>query len=384
MAEEKTQSGTNNAEKEIDLLELLQTVWAARKRIIKYAIVGAVIGLVIGFSLPKTYVTSIKMAPESKSGASGGNMAGLAAMAGINLNSGAGTEGITTDIFPDIVKSTPFLLEFAEIPVTLTPKAKGEPGEQMTLFEYVTEHQKKPWWKHLTAFPGKAVGWVLSLGRDKVEEELPPVDSLDVFELPKAYKGFAGALGQMLAVEEDKKSSMLEVTVTMQDPRVSAVIADSLVNKLQKYMTSYRTRKTRYDLEQNMRQNEEAQARYYEAEDRLAEAIDQNRNISSELLRVRIERLRNERNLAYNVYSQTASQVEMNKIKLQEATPIATVVEPAIVPDRPASPRKMMILVAFAFLGGFLAVGIVVVKSLLANNNASETKAAETAVDVEA
>ena len=341
MAEEKTQSGTNNAEKEIDLLELLQTVWAARKRIIKYAIVGAVIGLVIGFSLPKTYVTSIKMAPESKSGASGGNMAGLAAMAGINLNSGAGTEGITTDIFPDIVKSTPFLLEFADIPVTLTPKAKGEPGEQMTLFEYVTEHQKKPWWKHLTAFPGKAVGWVLSLGRDKVEEELPPVDSLDLFELPGAYKGFAGALGQMLAVEEDKKSSMLEVTVTMQDPRVSAVIADSLVNKLQKYMTSYRTRKTRYDLEQNMRQNEEAQARYYEAEDRLAEAIDQNRNISSELLRVRIERLRNERNLAYNVYSQTAAQVEMNKIKLQEATPIATVVEPAIVPDRPASPRKI-------------------------------------------
>ena len=64
MAEEKTQSGTNNAEKEIDLLELLQTVWAARKRIIKYAIVGAVIGLVIGFSLPKTYVTSIKMAPD--------------------------------------------------------------------------------------------------------------------------------------------------------------------------------------------------------------------------------------------------------------------------------------------------------------------------------
>ena len=360
-------SGTDK-EKEIDLLELLRTVWEARKRIVKYAVIGAAAGLVIGFSIPKTYVTTIKMAPESKTGGgTSGGMAGLAAMAGINLNAGGGTEGITSEIFPDIVKSTPFLLEFAEIPVTLTPQKADMPGERMTLFEYVTEHQKKAWWKYITAFPGQAVGWVLSIGRDRQEERLPPVDSVDMFNLPGAYKGFVGALSGMLSVEEDKKSSMLAAEVTMQDPLVSAVVADSLVSKLQKYMTAYRTRKTRHDLEQNIRQNAEAQARYYEAEDRLAQAIDQNRTISSESLRVRIARLRNERNLAYNVWNQTASQVEVTKIKLQEETPIATVVEPAIVPDHAASPKKAMIFIAFAFLGGFLAVGSVVVKSLLAD-----------------
>lgn len=376
MAQERPVMDTDK-EKEIDLLELLRTVWGARRRVIKYAIVGAVIGLVIGFSIPKTYVTTIKLAPESKSTNAGGSMAGLAAMAGINLNAGSGTEGITADFFPDIVKSTPFLLEFAEIPVTLQPKNADEPPVQMTLFEYVTEHQKQAWWKHVLGFPGKAVGWVMSLGRDRQEKALPPVDSVDVFHLPEAYKGFVGALGSMLAVQADKKSSMLEAEVTMQDPLVSAMVADSMVAKLQKYMTVYRTQKTRHDLEQNIRQNAEAQARYYEAEDRLAEAIDQNRNITSEALRVRIERLRNERNLAYNVWNQTASQVEMAKIKLQEETPIATVVEPAIVPNRPAAPRKMMIFVAFAFLGGFVAVGIVAVKFLLGNTPGSEEKKPE-------
>lgn len=352
-------------EKEIDLLELLRAVWGSRRRVVKYAIVGAVIGLVIGFSIPKSYVTTIKLAPESKSSNAGGNVAGLAAMAGINLNTGAGTEGLTVDFFPDIVKSTPFLLEFAEIPVTLQPKDSEAPRVEMSLFEYVTEHQKQAWWKHLLALPGRAIGWVSSLWSDREQEVLPPVDSVDIFHLPEAYKGFVRAMGGMLDVQTDKKTSMLEAEVTMQDPLVSAVVADSMVTKLQKYMTVYRTQKTRHDLEQNMRQNADAQARYYEAEDRLAEAIDQNRNITSETLRVRIERLRNERNLAYNVWNQTASQVEMAKIKLQEETPIATVVEPAIVPNRPAAPRKMLIFVAFAFLGGFVAVGIVAVRFLL-------------------
>lgn len=367
-----------NKEQEIDLMDLLRKVWSARRRVVKYALVGAATGLVIGFSIPKSYVTTIKLAPESKAeSVSGGGMAGLAAMAGINLNQGAGKEGITTAIFPEIVKSTPFLMEFAGIPVTLMPKKSGVPGEKMSLFEYVTEHQKRAWWKHVTAFPGQAVGWVLSIGRDdKRDELLPPADSVDLFNLPPQYKGFVGALGGMLSVQEDKKSSMLEAKVTMQDPMVSAIVADSLVSKLQKYMTAYRTQKTRQDLEQNIRQNAEAKDRYYEAEDRLVEAVDQNRTVSSEALRVRIERLRNEREIAYNVYNQTASQVEVTKIKLQEETPIATVVEPAIVPDAPVSPRKMMIFVAFAFLGAFLAVGIVVVKSLLANSTAADDKAA--------
>lgn len=370
MTQERPVSGTEK-EQEIDLLELLRTVWAARKRIIKYAVAGAVAGAVIGFSIPKTYETTIKLAPESKTGVNpGGGMAGIAAIAGINLNAGGGTEGITAAIYPDIVRSTPFLLEFAEIPVTLRPKRADDPAVRMTLFEYVTEHQKRAWWSYATALPGQAVGWILSLGREQTEEPLPPVDSVRMFDLPAEYKGFVGALSGMLSVETDKKTSMLEAKVTMQDPWVAALVADSLVVKLQKYMTAYRTQKTRHDLEQNIRQNAEAQARYYAAEDRLAETIDRNRNISSESSRVRIERLRNERNLAYNVWTQTASQVEVTKIKLQEETPIATVVEPAIVPDRAAAPRKMMIFAAFAFLGAFLAVGIVVVKSLLADRTA--------------
>ncbi len=87
------------------------------------------------------------------------------------------------------------------------------------------------------------------------------------------------------------------------------------------------------------------------------------------------ERLQNEMNLAYNVYTQVAQQLQMAKAKVQEITPVYTVVQPASVPLRPAKPNKVMILIGFIFLAGVGSVGwILFVKDLLkgwkkANNN---------------
>lgn len=57
------------------------------------------------------------------------------------------------------------------------------------------------------------------------------------------------------------------------------------------------------------------------------------------------QRLMNEMNLAYNVYNQLAQQLQMSKAKVQEITPVYTVVQPATVPLKPAKPNKIMILI---------------------------------------
>lgn len=74
----------------------------------------------------------------------------------------------------------------------------------------------------------------------------------------------------------------------------------------------------------------------------------------------------NEMNLAYNVYNQLAQQLQMSKAKVQEITPVYTVVQPATVPLKPAKPNKIMILIGFIFLAGVGSVGwILFVKDLL-------------------
>ena len=49
---------------EIDLAELARKLWAGRRRIVRWCVAGALAGLVIGFSIPKEYTVTVKLAPE--------------------------------------------------------------------------------------------------------------------------------------------------------------------------------------------------------------------------------------------------------------------------------------------------------------------------------
>ena len=87
MSEERIQNITSPQpeEQEIDLIELAQKVWASRKLVFKACGIAALVGLVVAFSIPKEYSTSVTLAPESGGKSGGGSMGALAAMAGTNL-----------------------------------------------------------------------------------------------------------------------------------------------------------------------------------------------------------------------------------------------------------------------------------------------------------
>lgn len=54
----------NNPVGEIDLLEIARKLWARRRFIFKWTGVAAVVGLVVGFSIPSEYTVSVKMVAE--------------------------------------------------------------------------------------------------------------------------------------------------------------------------------------------------------------------------------------------------------------------------------------------------------------------------------
>lgn len=350
---EDIQKQQNMQEQEIDLIELAKKVWDGRKLILKVCGWAVLVGLVVGFSIPKEYTANVTLAPESTAGGKsmGGGLSALAGMAGINLGASQTADALSPELYPDIVKSIPFSIEMFEVKVT---DMKGELNT--TVYEYLKEHQKKPWWGYITSAPFKALGWVIKTIKGE-KDEIKTVNTVDPFKLTNEQNDVISVLGKRISVQVDKKTSVIKISVTMQDPLIAATMTNEVMEKLQDYITEYRTNKARKDLEYTQRLYEESMQSYHEAQQEYAAYMDRNQNVSLRSAQTQQERLRNEMELAFNVYNQTAQQLQVAKAKVQEDTPVYTVVEAASVPLRATKPSKAMILIGFVFLAGVGACG---------------------------
>ena len=347
---EELQNKAPQEEQEIDLLELGLKVWAERKFILKACGYAALVGLVIAFSIPKEYTATATLAPEVSDGKSGSGLSSLAAMAGINMNASSGADAISPDLYPNIVSSTPFLTDLFDVRVQSL-----DAEVDTTLYAYMDEYQCAPWWGAVTSAPFKALGWVVSLFKDKPVEK--GASKPDPFHLTGKEAGIANSISSRIIVSADKKMGLVTLSVTMQDARISACLTDTVMRRLQNYITEYRTNKARQDFLFQQELFERKKQEYEQAQSAYAKFADANKNIILNSYRIEQERLENEMRLAYNVYSSVAQQLQMAEAKVQEITPVYTVVEPATIPIIPAKPSKAMILIGIVFLTGAACVG---------------------------
>ena len=346
----KQSSVSSPEEQEIDLLELAGKVWAERRLVLKWCGVAVVVALIVGFSIPKEYTTTVMLAPEVEGGSrSLGGLSSLAGMAGINVNAGESSDALYPELYPDIVSSVGFTTELFPVSV------EDEEGElKTTLYNYLKEEQRSPWWSAILSLPFKCIGWITSLFQD---EEENVGQGIDPFRLTEDETDVVKMLNERISVSVDKKTSVITLSVTMQDPLISATMTDTVMQKLQNYITEYRTNKARHDLDFTQKLYDEAQKKYYVAQQAYADYVDMNQNISLRSVQTRQERLQNEMNLAYNLYNQTAQQLQLAKAKVQENTPVYTIVQAATVPLKASKPSKLMLLVGFVFLAGVMSVG---------------------------
>ena len=336
-------------EQEIDIMELISKLWKKKSMIIKWCIAGAVIGLIAGFSIPKTYTASVSFAPETQQRTSS-SVSSIASMMGVNLNNSV--DAISVDMYPDIVHSTPFIVELFDLPVTFERK---DSTITTNLLDYMKEYQKSPWWSHVISAPFKALGWVMSIGKEKVEEVVIPVNELNVNNLPKKERGVVGFFAENIMVNVDKKTGKTNMSLELQDPLVVATVMEAVTENLKNYMSDYRTSKARQDIENLEVICEQRKADYYLAQQAYAQSVDGNKSVVRQSAQAELERLQQEMNLAYQVYSQVATQLEGARIQEQQAKPVFVIIDPITVPLNRTAPSKAKLLVIFTFLAGCCA-----------------------------
>lgn len=328
-----------NDEITIDWMGILRKIIAIRKTLYKAAGVGVILGIIIALSIPKQYTVTVTLSPEMGGDKVSGGLASLASsfLGGSSSNS---PDALNATLAPDIVASTPFILEL------FNTKVQTLDGELDTSLVAYLDEQKSPWFSYIIKTPGMAIGAIKSL----FSEEADTTSALNPFQLTEEESEKVESLRKVITADVDKKTAKTTISVTLQDPKVTAIVADSVVAKLQQYIIDYRIKKAKEDCAYLEQLYKERQQEYYDAQSKYAHYFDSNRNIALQSVRAEQERLQNDMSLAYQVYSQVAQQLQVARAKIQEEKPVFAVVEPATVPLHPSGTSQKVILIGVVFL----------------------------------
>ena len=335
-------------EAEIDWMGIITKLLKGWKFILIVSVIFGMLGIAAALLQKRTYGVTMTLAPEvQRSGSS--NLSSITAMLGMGgASAGSTSDALNITLFPEICKSTPFLTDL--FPVELTPYVSRENAKNgvkatpVTVFDHLTGADKpkkglKVWLKNLLS---------------KEEEEKGDESAVNPSQLTKKQAAVAKSLSQSISADVDKKTGVTTISVVMDDPLMATQLADTVCRRLQEYVIMYRTQKATDDFNYYVKLADEAHDNLIKAQSAYAASVDYDRNVILQSVNSRRDRLRQEAELASQIYSQMAQQREMARAKIQEEKPVFAVVQPATMPQTPMNSRKKTVLI-WGILGFFLS-----------------------------
>ena len=285
---------------EIDLRELFSVVWAGKILIVAITAVFALVSVGYALSLANQYKASAVVSPAQSGGSSLGAMAGqlggLASLAGINIGSGESNE---TQEAMEIMQSWGFMEEFIQthdLQVPIYAAIGWDKGSNSLKL-------------NSDLYDATSEHWLIE-DNESGENRAP-----SSWELYEKFR-------ERVAVSQDKKSGLINISVEYYSPQIAKQWVDLFIITINDYM---RARK----LEQV------------------------NRNI--EYLTAQIDKtaIADMREVFYQlVEEQTKSKM------LAEASPeyAFVTVSRAMVPEEKSQPKRALVCILGALLGGMLSV----------------------------
>ncbi len=362
MQKNNTDTSQQPEEREIDLIDLIRKLWLERMFILKVTGVFILLGLLTALTGSKEYTASCQFVPQTSKNANNSSMARLASLAGINMGSLAtGEQLLSPLVYPNVLNSIAFKRDLLQTQIRIN----GE-EEPITLLTYLSDKKYRKFsltgtiLKYTVGLPGLIVHAI----KGEPEEQETIADEPFVVLTKEEYTAVR-ALESVIGIEVEEKKGYIALSAQMPEPYAAAQVAESALELLQKYITEFKVDKVQSNLEFIQERYDELKKEYEEIQEQRAAYKDANQGISTSRARTNLEKLDNQYNLAYSIYSEMATQLEQAKIQVKETTPILTVIDPVSMPIKPSKPRKMMILVGFTFLGGVAACGYVLIAPTL-------------------
>lgn len=334
----------------IDLRVIFKKILANKKLYIKVLPIVFVLSCAYILCIPRTYTSSLSLAPEMNNSSSlGGTIGSLASSFGFDLGNMETSDAINPMLYPDLMEDNGFIVGLFDIKVV---SADGE--IKCNYYDYLTKHQDEPFWS-------KGIGSIKNLFAEK-ETPIKGASKSSPYMLSKKQDGIVEGIRKDITISIDKKTAVITITAQAQDPLICKTLADSVKERLQVFITNYRTSKSRIDEEYYKNLATEAKHEYEKARQLYGSYADANTDLQLASLRSKQEDLENDMQLKYNAYSTMMTQYQAAKAKVQERTPAFTIVKGAAVPVKASGPKRMIFVIGMCILA-FIGCTIYILKN---------------------
>ena len=230
---------------EIDLIELVKTVWEGRKAIYWSMGVFIAIGLFVALGTPESFTSEVKLIPEARGG-SGFQLGGLARQFGIG-GSSQQTDGIPVNLYPDVTSSVPLMQQLKRHPVYV-PRKDTTVALSVYLSEMGHPNPVGTVSKYTIRLPLTMLSTVLGWFRSEEPETIPVPATLDgdgspprIIRMSRDDWELVRSLRGRINTSFNDRTGVIQVRVEMPDAEVAAEVAHQVVLFMNEYIIDYRT-----------------------------------------------------------------------------------------------------------------------------------------------
>ncbi|TAA39605.1 Wzz/FepE/Etk N-terminal domain-containing protein [Corallincola spongiicola] len=311
------------ADDEIDLRELWNVIWRGKLLIIVITAIFAIGAVAFAISKPNIYKADALLAPAESAGGAGGLRAlagqfgGLASLAGVNLGVGGGED--KTGLAIEVLKSRAFIQSFIERHDLLVPlmaaKSWDRLSGELSIDPEIYDIQTQTWLRQV---------------------EPPQIPQ------PSAWQAFQ-TFSSILSVQQDKVTSFVTISVEHLSPTVAKQWVDLLIKDINQHLKTLETDEAKRSIA------------YLETQLEKTSVADM-------------------QTVFYQLIEEQTKTVMLAEVREEY---VFKTVDPAVVPEQKAKPKRALICVLGTILGGMLGVMVVLIRHFARSDKAEEDAGVE-------
>ena len=313
-------ANNTNEQKIIDLRKISKRLWEKKKTFYKVWVVTFILSCIWIFPQPRYYTCEVALAPEM-SGEDMGGLSSIASSFGFNIGGMSGQDAIYPELYPELFNSPEFVVGL-----------------------------KKNWLM-------RPFIWIKSRISNLVSPKEPASKNIaDINPTMMNYNDFIlmQIIMKKISCSVDKKTSVITISVKDQDPLVCTLMADSVKAHLQDFIIRYRTSKAKEDVAHYQQMRDSAEVEYNKAMERYSDFCDSHKDAILQVYQSERDKLESDLSMKQNTLTAMETQLQATKVKLQEKTPAFTTLKSAIVPIKPAGPKRMIFVAMMLVLSSIV------------------------------